>query len=823
MFRELERAFAARRIEVQQNVAGADPEQVLVIETIGSIENFANAVRKIQGLEWLGEVELDEIAPDEDFYDEQHHEKKLTGRLYLIMTNLATLQSLLSLWRRYNRHEDMEFQRGLTKFRNVFDNLKDLRRWDVRDRLEGTGVLHVWREALRLAGREPIRFEAELWFRGSSERREADEGYLRNLVTGVGGRVITQCVLPTVAYHAILGELPRRAVQEILNDPSTELVKCDGVMFYRPTGQMCAGERRLGGDPETLALRAGPLPTGDPVVGILDGLPLENHSSLSGRLVLDDPDDWASQYPARDRVHGTGMASLVVHGDLNANEAPLPSPVYVRPIMQPSPADQITPRREFLPSSVLAVDLVHRAVRRLFEGEESGGPAAPTVKIINLSIGDPYRQFDRAMSPLARLLDWLSVKYGVLFVVSAGNCVEDIELPVNQVAFDAWSADERENAVVKAVLSAGHLRRLLSPAESVNAITVGALHSDLSEIRATDRRINPFVRPLPSPVSPLGSGYRRSVKPDILHVGGRQLYNRSLAGQTSKSTRLELSPLIAPPGCRVARPGRQGELDVTGHCVGTSNAAALVSRHAALCYRTLLEVLNDQAPQSNFEPSAIPLLKALLVHGASWGDMSSRLSQIVEAGNDARRERRLLTRWLGYGPPDFGRALSCTAQRATVLGFGSPTDGAGHLFSLPFPPSLGSRKEWRRLTVTLGWLTPTAPNTQRYRTGSLWFEVISSDRIEATRTDVDWQAARRGTVQHEVFEGEQAVALADGDALTIKVNCRKDAAPINEPIPYGLVVSLEVAEGVNVAVYEEVRSRIVVPVRVRPRAGTASG
>ena len=44
MFDQLQMAFSARRVEFQQNTAGIDPEQVLVIETVGSVDDFANAV-----------------------------------------------------------------------------------------------------------------------------------------------------------------------------------------------------------------------------------------------------------------------------------------------------------------------------------------------------------------------------------------------------------------------------------------------------------------------------------------------------------------------------------------------------------------------------------------------------------------------------------------------------------------------------------------------------------------------------------------------------------------------------------------------------------
>ena len=97
------------------------------METVGSIENFANAVKRIDGLEWMGEIELDEIAPDQDFYDEHHPEKKLNGRLYLMLANEQALNEMLSLWQRYQETPGLQFSHGLTKFRDVFLHLKDIK------------------------------------------------------------------------------------------------------------------------------------------------------------------------------------------------------------------------------------------------------------------------------------------------------------------------------------------------------------------------------------------------------------------------------------------------------------------------------------------------------------------------------------------------------------------------------------------------------------------------------------------------------------------------------------------------------------------------
>ena len=114
--------------------------------------------------------------------------------------------------------------------------------------------------------------------------------------------------------------------------------------------------------------------------------------------------------------------------------------------------------------------------------------------------------------------------------------------------------------------------------------------------------------------------------------------------------------------------------------------------------------------------------------------------------------------------------------------------------------------KWRRLTVTLAWLSPISPSRQKYRIAGLWFEVNNSG-LAPTRTDADWRAVRRGTVQHEVFEGQRAEPFIDGTVIEIKVNCREDAGKIENPIAYGLAVSLEVSEGVDIAIYDEIRTR----------------
>lgn len=426
-FSALEQIFAAKRAHLQNNPAGLSPEQTLVLETVGRVEDFYKAVRGIHGLDWMGDFDVEDLAPDEEFYDQEDVEAVLHGRVYLVLYNQEGLGQLLSLWETFQRNPDFpRFSSGRAKFKDLFLQLRALRPWGPEDRLRETGLLQDFQDRAA-AGQEVMRVEVELWPRSKSWLRPRAESWIRTLVEREGGRVLGTCDIEAIAYHAVLTELPIQSVQRILADTSVELVQCEQVMFLRPAGQVLA--EPPDGEPEdtSVPVRNLGLPAGEPVAALLDGLPLANHELLADRLIIDDPDRWEDQYPASVRHHGTAMASLILHSELDAPAEPLSRPLYVRPVMKPDPQHQ---GREIIPPDCLTVDLIHRAVRRILEGEGSEPPAASSVKIINLSLGDPTRLFDRYPSPWARLLDDLAARYNVLFVVSAGNHPDKIDLAV---------------------------------------------------------------------------------------------------------------------------------------------------------------------------------------------------------------------------------------------------------------------------------------------------------------------------------------------------------------------------------------------------------
>lgn len=805
---ELHRVFNARRAEMSTDAIGVSPEHVIVLETIGAINNFLGACRNIDGLEWLADVDEEAIEPDEDFYDEKNKEKQLTGRLFLSMANQQAMQTMLSLWKKYSKNPKADLGYGRNSWKNIFQYLYDIRRWGVQDRVKETYFLENLQ--FRLENEEEnLPFEIELWYRGNKSDRESAETQLRELVEREGGSIRDNSIIDEIRYHALLADVPAEAAKSILNDlENIQLLKCDQVMFFRPVGQSVSVSSQSESHP-TSVLQGKPLPQKqDPIVALLDGLPLVGHESLDGRLYIDDPLGWGEAYGAADCKHGTAMASLILHDEISSPGAPMDRPLYVRPIMKPRMNNLKGVTEEAIPENVLLTDLIHTAVKRLFEGDADEEPVAPSVRVINLSIGDPTRPFLRYLSSTARLLDWLSHKYNVLFCVSAGNHPHDLEIDSAQ----GLDEDELEREALTAIEADIRNRRLLSPAESINALTVGALHDDASGDPPNDRRVDLLSTPgLASPVSARGMGFNRSVKPDVLFPGGRQLYLAPIVGSSYKVAEID-----NVPGQLVACPG--ATLNHATYTRGTSNATALASRGANKCY-TLLEELAQMYGLDDIDAKHIPpLLKAMMVHGAKWGDDAIKGISALRTKANSRIFKSIISKHLGYGTANIERVLACAEERATVLGYGSLEGDKAHVYKLPLPAGLSGTTLWRGLVITLAWTSPINVNHRKYRQARLNF-LPPFKQLGVQRTDTDWRAVQRGTVQHEVMSGKRALDFLDGEELSIKIDCRADAANrLNEAIPYALAVTLEMDEGVPVPVYQEIRQKLGVAVAVKPQA-----
>jgi hypothetical protein len=93
--------------------------------------------------------------------------------------------------------------------------------------------------------------------------------------------------------------------------------------------------------------------------------------------------------------------------------------------------------------------------------------------------------------------------------------------------------------------------------------------------------------------------------------------------------------------------------------------------------------------------------------------------------------------------------------------------------------------------------------------------------LRADGVDVDGKAVTRGTVQHEVLEGNfSAMNIGSAETIDIPVTCFEDGVMATAlpggGVPYALAVTVEVAPETGLAIYDEVRARVQPAVRVEP-------
>jgi hypothetical protein len=805
-----------RLLSLRDDPASIAPERAIVFEVTGALEDFYRQARAL-GLEYLGDFEED-FEPTGDFYDRKDSHKDVGGRLYLAMPDVRALQQLLGLWRLFLANERMP--RGMGPWRELFSNLLDVRPWGPQDRVPAE-TLEFWRNTIAANPGVSVRFEIELWFYENPDRRAQTYARIEQEIQALNGTIIHHAVVPEVRYDAILADLPPNQIQAMLANPDIMLCRADEIMYLRPQsiGRDPRQNDLEGEDGQGQALRSPP--PGPPIAALLDGLPIQNHVRLSNRIIVDDSDGIEATYPVARRRHGTEMASLIIHGDLNRQEAPLPRPLFVLPIMRPSGNDD-----EGTAADHLLVDVVYRAVRRIKEGDGDEPASAPDVIFINFSLGDPYRPFARIMSPLGRLLDYLAHRYRILFFVSAGNITG--RLPVTAlrtlIEFEAATPQERERAIFEALNANKSQRTLYSPAEAVNILTIGAAHSGSAFNGSLPGNLfDPFTdEEVPSMVSAMGLGFRKVVKPELLLEGGRT----PVRVEGSGNGQLLIAPVRVGArrfGLKTAAPSDTGSLRYEDFTFGTSVATALAKRAAHKIHDALLDA-EAGSNHADIPPEFRALMiKALLVHGAAWGPTGEILDSIFQpqgqGSHFARRDD--IARLLGYGVPKFDRVIECAENRATLAGYGTIAPNSALLYRIPLPPGLEGVRALRGLTITLAWFSPVNTRHQGYRMAALDVSPGTEEKYWITSTREPCQptdkAVVRGTIFHERRKGENAMVFMDDGNLLLRVSSRSAAGELTENIPFALAISFEVGVDAGIQVYDQVRARLAPRIRADVR------
>lgn len=754
------------------------------------------------GLEWLAE-EYDSV-PAEDDEGSEYVEAEQTAEtlLYVTMPTLAGLQRVLALWNRYVRNEQKPSDAA--EWWTLFGYLNDVRTWSARDRVDPAVNAYVERMLERYPER-PVRLELDLWFREDEDLRLRAREYVDALMETVGGRVLDFATIPPIRYQAALVELPG-AQARTLREFRGPLADADRVMRVRAQSLYLSGEQEL---IPTISRDQNPPdePDGRPaIVALLDGYPIQNHSLLANRVHIEEVDVTGVMAPVTRRFHGTSMASLILHGDLGYGEPPSDRILKVVPIL----AAPQGLREECTPLERLPIALVYRAVTALMIGLDGQPPLGNQVVIINHSVCDQEAPFARRASPWAKLLDYLSHEYQLLFVVSAGNSNSLFEIDTygDCDEFEKADAVQRQLVLLRALERSKGTRLILSPAESINAITVGAIHED-SSVGHPAGYVDPFYPVGVTNISSrVGLGINRAIKPDIVEAGGRQMAMSEMTTGTVSVWAHEhgdVGQLTAIPDTI------GGTATKVGRSTGTSNAAALVTRTAVKIADVVEEIFErDGLDWTKLSTRAV-VLKALLAHSCSWGDAGKLLDSLYQGHWQRRREA--ITRFLGYGRPNHSRIIRGDGSRITLLADDLITPDQRHEYKIPIPRAMVGNRELRRVIITLAWSTPTDPSSRRYR--GVLLEVVDRsgkrdfwDGIRSTLQPHPF-AGRRGTLQHLVLEGTKLIRSVNEGTFFVGVQARADLLTFSTTnIPYALAITLELAQPVRNDLFADVEARV---------------
>jgi hypothetical protein len=242
------------------------------------------------------------------------------------------------------------------------------------------------------------------------------------------------------------------------------------------------------------------------------------------------------------------------------------------------------------------------------------------VKIWNLSLGIESKICTGSMSDLGVFLDYIQDTYQVQIFVSSGN--------LNSIPLREWPAQS----------DMGERDRIISPADSVRAITVGSLalyDAENSIVKANE----------PSPFSRRGPGANYIVKPDVVDYGGNLTKDFCIDGLGIKG------------------------LDTKGNVIegnGTSYSNPRVVQKFASVY--------DEMVEKN-----LLLAKAMIIHSAR---MQSR--ELLEQNQDN-------IKYYGFGMPavNVQDILQCSEDDVTLV-FRQKVPQGSHLemFNFPYPNSL---------------------------------------------------------------------------------------------------------------------------------------
>lgn len=509
--------------------------------------------------------------------------------------------------------------------------------------------------------------------------------------------------------------------------------------------------------------------------------------------------------------HGTAVAGVVLYGDVEAcNEGNFWRPqfwLYNGKVMKKCPQTGNAVYNEHSLEASLTQAVEHFV--------ELG------CRIFNLSLGNSNAPYDGMhVRGLAYILDVLSRRHNILFVVSTGNFCgsENPAVPVN-----SWRDEYPEYLLAEQ-------SSIIDPAPAMSVLTVGSIarHNATVDTQRFPEiyQLSPASENQPSPFTRHGPSVKGAFKPDLVATGGN----------------------LACPMRHVDSQWRQierglGVLTFNHEFVGNTIFKEVSGTSLAAPYITHLagRLLNE------YPASSANLIRAMLVNQAYLPkEVATTFSENFR--NAYKEDKSTLHRDVardvaGYGAVNEGELFRSSDNTVVLISEQSIEKDSCQFFELPLPADfLRKTLSTRELTVTLAYSPAVRTTRIEYLATQISFRLVkgtSLDEVQkyfnqASKTDVESrnddavsnrdisaQQRSRGTVQSSRWTFRKRNPKEKWFVVVIRQDREWNHPDVLEEEPYALVVTVADRDNENAQLYSQIQGLITqqAEVRERQRAG----
>ncbi|EHK68790.1 hypothetical protein PPL19_22444 [Pseudomonas psychrotolerans L19] len=443
-------------------------------------------------------------------------------------------------------------------------------------------------------------------------------------------------------------------------------------------------------------------------------------------------------------------------------------------------------------------------------------------RIFNLSLGNSHAPYDGAhVRGLAYILDVLSRRHNILFVVSTGNFCgsENPPTPIN-----SWRDEYPEYLVAEQ-------STIIDPAPAMTVLTVGSISRHNATFDAQRfpeiQQLSPASENQPSPFTRHGPSVKGAFKPELVAGGGNLA---SPMRQENGQWRPDMRGL--------------GVLTLNHQVIGNTLLKEVSGTSFAAPYITHLagRLLNE------YPTASANLLRAALVNHAYLPEqvLSTFSDEFRKAYKDGKStyNREVARDVAGYGVVSESDLFRSSDNVVVLLSEESIENNSCQFFELPLPPDyLRSSRATRELTVTLAYSPAVRTTRIEYLATQISYRLVKGSSLDEVQKhfnqlnkaetetrnddatpnrDISAQARSRGTVQSSRWTFQQRKPDEKWFVVVIRQDREWSHPDVLEKEPYSLVVTVADRDNEKADLYNQMQALIQQQLAAREQLNAAA-